>query len=262
MHPPNDQKIFGLLKPTDIVLDIGGWACPYNRANYVLDAEPYETRGYYKTVGLPGSQGGDREHFTRDTWFRRDICEKQPFPFPDKMFDFVICSHTLEDIRDPLWVCAEIARIGKRGYVEIPSRLAESSRGWESARTAGLTHHRWLIDVDSAASHIRLLHKHHMIHANRRFAFPQSFLRRLSDEQRVSWLFWEGTFTVSETTLHGSDAIANELEGYVRNSYRYPEWRLVADHAVAQVRAFAPRVSGRLTRGRAEDRTKKGSGIG
>ena len=42
MYPPNDRKILGLLKPTDVVLDIGGWACPFNRADYVLDAEPYE----------------------------------------------------------------------------------------------------------------------------------------------------------------------------------------------------------------------------
>lgn len=35
------------IKPDDIVLDVGGWACPFNRANWILDAEPYETRGFY-----------------------------------------------------------------------------------------------------------------------------------------------------------------------------------------------------------------------
>jgi hypothetical protein len=232
MYAPNDEKILDLLRPTDVVLDVGGWACPFNRANYVLDAEPYDTRGFYRTVGLPGSQGGDKEYFARETWVRRDICAREPFPFPDKTFDFVICSHTLEDVRDPLWVCSELVRVGKRGYIEVPSRLAESSRGWESTRTAGLTHHRWLIDIDPAAAHVRFLHKHHMIHADRRFSFPPSFYRNLSEERRVSWLFWDGAFTTSESTVHGLEATAAELEGYVRRTYRYPGWLLAADRAI------------------------------
>src|SRR6516164_2319087 len=104
------------------------WACPFNRANYVLDVEPYETRGFYTTFGGPAFQGPEREQFTKETWFQRDLCERKPFPFRDKELDFVICSHTLEDIRDPLWVCSEMIRIAKRGYIEVPSRIAETCR--------------------------------------------------------------------------------------------------------------------------------------
>jgi hypothetical protein len=215
-----------------------------------MDAGPYETRGVYKTVGLPPSQGGDREFFTQDTWIRRDICARDPFPLPDKSIDFVICSHTLEDVRDPLWVCSEMVRVAKRGYVEVPSRLAESSRGWESARIAGLTHHRWLIDIDPERAEIRFLMKHHMLHAGRKFSFPPSFLRRLPEEKRVSWLFWDGSFTVSEVTIHGLANIAAELEGFVRREYRYPGWLLAADRLADRTRSLARRVAGRLTRGR------------
>ena len=73
MYAVNVDNIMAQLKPTDVVLDIGGWVCPFNRANYILDTEPYTTRGYYKTVGLPASQGGDREYFTQQTWVQRDI---------------------------------------------------------------------------------------------------------------------------------------------------------------------------------------------
>jgi hypothetical protein len=50
------------LQPSDVVLDIGGWAHPFNRANYVIDAAPYETRGYYnrtfaKKQALPAAGG-------------------------------------------------------------------------------------------------------------------------------------------------------------------------------------------------------------
>ena len=30
-----------------MVLDIGGWAHPFNRANYVMDLAPYVTRGFH-----------------------------------------------------------------------------------------------------------------------------------------------------------------------------------------------------------------------
>src|SRR5882724_10410804 len=101
MHEPNVRRILNLLSRNDVVLDIGGWARPFNRANYVIDAEPYPTRGFYGAA-MP-AQGGDQEYFTQDRWIQRDICAHEPFPFADKQIDFVICSHTLEDIRDPLF---------------------------------------------------------------------------------------------------------------------------------------------------------------
>ncbi len=112
----NLNKILSQIKPGDTVLDIGGWAQPFRRANYVMDAMPYETRGFYSNIGLPDHLGDCEEHFTKSTWIQRDICSREPYPFGDKSVDYVICSHVLEDIRDPLWVCSEIIRIGKRGY--------------------------------------------------------------------------------------------------------------------------------------------------
>ena len=66
MHEPNVERILASLSPDDVVLDIGGWARPFNRANAVLDAEPYETRGYYG-ASLP-AQGGTIEHCSAATW--------------------------------------------------------------------------------------------------------------------------------------------------------------------------------------------------
>src|SRR5437762_6019259 len=174
MYETNAQRILASLSPTDVVLDIGGWACPFNRANYVLDFEPHETKGFYRTFGAPSSQGGDREYFTKDTWIQRDLCDRAPYPFGDKEVDFVICSHTLEDIRDPLWVCSEMVRIAKRGYIEVPSRAAESSRGWEYPRQAGLAHHRWLVTIDGTS--IDFVMKYHVIHTHWRYSLPASYL--------------------------------------------------------------------------------------
>ncbi len=44
-----------------------------------------------------------------------------PYPFHDKEFDFIIASHLLEHLRDPVAACREISRIGKAGYVEMPA---------------------------------------------------------------------------------------------------------------------------------------------
>lgn len=211
------------------MLDIGGWACPFNRANFVMDAEPYETRGYYKQIGLPSSQGGEKEFFTKDTWICRDICGREPYPFADKSIDFVTCSHVLEDIRDPLWVCSEMIRIAKRGYIEVPSRLVETCRGWETERTAGLSHHRWLIKIDQSRSEIDFLMKYHMIHSDRRFGFPPAFMRRLTAEQQIDSLFWTDRFGYAERTIHGTAGMAEELIGFVSEHYRYPKWLLAFD---------------------------------
>ena len=216
------------LKPTDTVLDIGGWAHPFNRANYVMDCEPYETRGYYnrtfrRTSPIPPI-GGDTEYFNKDRWIQRDICEKTLFPFPNKSVNLVVCSHTLEDIRDPLWVCSEMIRIAKAGYIEVPSRIWETCRGHEPG-IAGLSHHRWLIDIDGGS--IRFVQKYHRVH-NWRYSLPKSVLRRLSDEASVQWMFWEDSFEYHEAVLHG-DAQLQELEVFVQRVHPHPRPLLLAD---------------------------------
>ncbi len=168
-----------------------------------MDAEPYDTRGYYNRTFAQANPfpplGGTVEHFTADTWITRDICDKTPYPFSDKSIDLVICSHTLEDIRDPLWVCSEMIRIAKAGYIEVPSRAWESCRG-HTPGIAGLSHHRWLIDIHDNA--LSFLQKYHLIH-NWRYSLPAAVLKEMSEKEKVSWLFWEGSFEFSEVTLHG-----------------------------------------------------------
>src|SRR5882724_8650295 len=241
MHEPNVRRILNLLSRSDVVLDIGGWARPFNRANYVIDAEPFETRGYYGDSMT--AQGGSREFFTQATWIQRDICDRKPFPFADKQIDFAICSHTLEDIRDPLWVCSEIVRVAKRGYIEVPSRLAESSRGVEPNQV-GWSHHRWLVDIGGDS--IGFLMKYHMIHSHWRFSLPESFLRRLPEEQRIQFLFWDNRFEFSETTIHGVENIAAELERFAQQAYSYNSWHLEMDRRIRQARRFEKRAFGKL----------------
>jgi len=212
MYEPNVQRLLKIIQPDWQVLDIGGWACTFNRATHVMDSEPYATRGHYSKIGMPSFQGGEREYFTAATWIQRDICGREPYPFKDKELDYVTCSHTLEDVRDPLWVCSEMVRIAKRGYLEIPSRICETCLGWEHHRLAGLSHHRWLIEI--AGNHVSFLPKYHLIHRNPRFNLPARLLRELTQEESITYLFWEGEFTFAEVTIHGVDALEQEFERY------------------------------------------------
>src|SRR5437764_10623004 len=100
------------------VLDVGGGASPFPRADYVLDLRPYQERG-------SGSSGSAHQHladvpvrYGPDTWVVWDVCDHHPWPFRDGQFDFAVCSHLLEDVRDPVWVCSELGRVAKAGYIE------------------------------------------------------------------------------------------------------------------------------------------------
>lgn len=186
------QAILARLQDDDVVLDIGGWADPFERADWVMDFLPYESRGYYERQGW--RQAGSRlpERFTEETWVTRDICDHEPYPFEDDFFDFVICSQTLEDLHDPMWVCSEMNRIARAGYVGVPSRLEEQSWGVEGPYV-GHAHHHWIVEIDG--SHIDFVFKAHDIHASRQFYFPRRFLDSLSYEERIQELWWRDSIS-------------------------------------------------------------------
>ena len=72
-------------------------------------------------------------------------------------FDFVICTHTLEDLSNPLLVCKMINKIAKSGYIAIPSKFIELTRlanmGLEKSINGksfrGYIHHRWIFQVEN-----------------------------------------------------------------------------------------------------------------
>ena len=186
-----------------LVLDVGGWASPLERADWVLDLQPHGTRGLY---------GYDRttavERFTAETWVVHDICSREPWPFEDDQFDLVACSHTLEDIRDPIWVCHELQRVGRAGYIETPSRAEEQSWGVHGP-WVGWSHHRWL--VDEVDGRLRFAMKPGVLH--QRDHFPAGYAGGLTDAQRVLSFWWDGGFAVEERLFDDAD----DLHGYLRD---------------------------------------------
>lgn len=121
------------------VLDLGGWERVFPRANTVVDLLPYATR----KNDFPAMP----ERFTEESWIVADFCSADFWSgIPDKSFDFITIGHTLEDIRDPLYVCSQMIRCGKAGYIEFPSKSRECSKDSSGARFSGYDHHRWIIE--------------------------------------------------------------------------------------------------------------------
>lgn len=94
----------------DLVLEVGSGGNPYARANILLDA--YEETRERHWVPLKA-----------DRPMVLGFVEK--LPFKDKSFDFVIASHVLEHSAQPEQFLAELQRVAKAGYIEVPDAFME-----------------------------------------------------------------------------------------------------------------------------------------
>jgi hypothetical protein len=212
------QTLLDGLPDAALVLDVGGWSNPNPRADWVIDLGSYETRGWYEW-GLGASVGHDTpERFTAATWLALDACGPEAWPLPDGMFDFVICSHTLEDIRDPIRVCAEMMRVGKAGYIETPAAAIELTRGVQSPHWCGWNHHRWLVEreADGLVFRAKLHHVHSPLFPAIRS--PEFLRPEASEPLQFSW---QGPFPVREAiTLTEWDELDRALLEIVHRSSR------------------------------------------
>ena len=202
------REVRELIRPGDRVLDIGGAEEVFPRANVVLDIVPYEGR-------QPGRITDEAEQFTADSWFVTDICSPQIWKrFGDQEFDFVLCSHTLEDIRDPISVCREMNRVAKRGYIECPSRLRECTRDDAAVRSAGWPHHRWIVDFENG--YLIFTAKGQWAH-DFNYAGPRSRLCLSFQALQFIGLEWEGSFGYYERMGKGPVIEAENTFHYFAN---------------------------------------------
>ena len=114
------------IRPSDIVLDVGSGQDPHPRANILCDKFVADSTERACGAGLLV----DRPIVLADA---------TSMPFPDGSFDFVFCSHLLEHMDDPAALLQELQRVGRRGYIETPSKVYEKLWGWDF--------HRWFVTV-------------------------------------------------------------------------------------------------------------------
>lgn len=111
--------------PEELVIDIGSGGWPFRRANHLADK-------------YPGTTTHRVEAAVRDTrqFFEVDL---EQLPFANGSYDFVFCSHVLEHMDNPGQAIREMTRIGRRGYIEVPTRLSDVMFNF----TRLPDHHRW-----------------------------------------------------------------------------------------------------------------------
>jgi hypothetical protein len=215
MQASQIQRLLGEIPDGARVLDVGGGAAPFPRADHVIDALSFEEAGAGSDGSGPGAAGAAR--FGPDCWTRWDLCERRAWPFADKTFDFAVCSHVLEDVRDPIWICSELSRVAKAGYIETPSRVLEQSRGVENPRYAGYMHHRWLVSL--AGECLEFRHKPHVLHAvNDAVVVDLSPGRRIHPRHAVLSVDWSGSVSAREVLEFNEERIVEELCRFARSA--------------------------------------------
>lgn len=105
------------IKPQDRVLEIGPGGTPHPRANIFLDLDPE----LFKDEEEASYQRGKADPLKTE----KSIVyyDGKKFPFKDKEFDYVICSHVLEHVDDIGGFLSELFRITDKGYIEFPTIL-------------------------------------------------------------------------------------------------------------------------------------------
>lgn len=79
---------------------------------------------------------------------------EKPLPFKDKEFDFVIASHILEHVKDPENFLKTLMRIGKQGYIEIPTPLFDNLVNGPTDHKKDPYGHKWWITFDDGTKEI------------------------------------------------------------------------------------------------------------
>lgn len=185
------------------VLDVGAAAAPTRRANYVIDIASYEQ------VRFNVAKGPGKIRFSSENYIQFDVCSREKWPFPDKFFDFSICSHLLEDVRDPLWVCSELIRVSKAGYIETPSRLYETSFGIEVKGLAGASHHHWIVEVVNDC--LRFTFKYFFVHIPFVNRTPK---QKMLKSNSILQILWDDNFLYEENWLADGRAIFEYYQGH------------------------------------------------
>ena len=196
------NNVLALIGPDDRVLDVGGGVEVFPRADAVLDLMPYAARQRAQLAH-------HTERFGPDDWFVGDVCSAAAWaPFADKSFDFVICSHVLEDVRDPIYLCSQLMRVGKAGYIETPSRFRECAKASADDGVTGWEHHRWVMDVEGDT--LVFTQKNPWVH---RFDYLGDHRRHYLSQHahQFTAVHWVGGFDVVERAQKGSPTETENL---------------------------------------------------
>ena len=169
-----------------LVVEVGGGHAPHPRADLVVEkylSDDYE-RGYAVSFAKPVVVG-----------------DGHALPLAGGCAEYVIASHVLEHATDPERFAAELSRVGRAGFVQLPSRLAELTFGWPF--------HPWLVDLEPDGTLVFHERDGRQAQAGDYFhdSFEHSpFLRLWWNAHRSHWhhtVEWQGTLAVRQAAGAG-----------------------------------------------------------
>jgi hypothetical protein len=127
-----DKKKTGKFTVVDVGGSHGGWSTPYIDALIDFNVTQEDSKIKFFKCDITNSNDYDKiyEHVKNNG-----------------KFDFSICTHTLEDIMNPNFVCEQLCKISNEGYIAIPSKYRELS--YIEGNYRGYIHHRWIFNLEN-----------------------------------------------------------------------------------------------------------------
>ena len=152
------------------VLDIGCGYTANKYANVICDTQ-------------------DLSNFYKDKKFIK--LKEKKLPFKDNEFDFVIASHVLEHVQDPVSFLNELQRVSSiGGYIEVPTKL-EDNLVFENKND-----HLWHIEFDDDEGKLLISKKYNFFEP----ILTVSTIKKLQKYFRkslVTELYWENNINYS-----------------------------------------------------------------
>lgn len=111
----------------------------------------------------------------------------QKTSFKDKEFDFIISCHIAEHIINPEEFCKELTRIGKQGYIEVPTPLFDNLVSGINQPPLG---HKWWVTFDDPNEIIVFTKRLNIIENT--VEIPEyNKLRPFFKESCITEIYWE-----------------------------------------------------------------------
>lgn len=171
------------------IVDLGGGSNAWSQANTILDMKDHS--GLY-----PGKR------------FVQSDASKTPFE--DKEFDFIIASHVTEHVDDMELYISELMRIGKGGYIEVPTPL------FDNLVFGNFEEHNWWLYFDDIANELLYTEKKTKLlevwYPHQLKPLEPYFL----DQMQMSFI-WENSIEYRKINQEDDDTPPTRIRGAAKN---------------------------------------------